>query len=111
MQRFGQVIGIEPDKIAEYRRLHAAAWPEVLKMIRQCNISNYSIFLRKVGGGCYLFGYFEYTGNDFAGDMAKMAADPATQRWWSFCGPCQRPLSDRAEGEWWASMDEVFHCP
>jgi L-rhamnose mutarotase len=41
--------------------------------------------------------------------MAKMAADPETQRWWAICKPCQNPLANRAEGEWWADMEEVFH--
>ncbi|HOB33460.1 MAG TPA: L-rhamnose mutarotase, partial [Verrucomicrobiota bacterium] len=91
-------------------KLHAAVWPGVLKMIRECNIRNYSIYLRHFPNGeYYLFSYFEYTGNDFAADMAKMAADPETQRWWSVCMPCQDPLSNRAEGEWWAKMEEVFH--
>ena len=42
--------------------------------------------------------------------MARMAADPETQRWWAVCMPLQRPLDTRAEGEWWASMEEVFHA-
>jgi L-rhamnose mutarotase len=109
MQRYGSVIGLNPDKIDEYKKLHAAVWPDVLKMITQCNIRNYSIYLRKIEGRYYLFSYFEYTGGDFAGDMAKMAADPTTQRWWECCKPCQAPLADRAEGEWWANMEEVFH--
>jgi hypothetical protein len=52
------------------------------------------------------------TGEDavgFAADMAKMAADPTTQRWWLVCMPCQKPLDNRAVGEWWATMKEVFH--
>ena len=66
-------------------------------MIQQCHIRNYSIYLRQLDDGRhYLFSYFEYTGTDFAADMAKMAADPTTQRWWSFCKPCQQPLADRA---------------
>lgn len=110
MQRHGSVIGLAADKIEEYTTLHAAVWPEVLAMIRQCHIRNYSIFLHRLDDGRhYLFSYFEYTGDDYAADMAKMAADPATQRWWEFCMPCQRPLDSRAEGEWWASMKEVFH--
>src|ERR1019366_4835510 len=52
---------------------------------------------------------FEYTGSDFGADMAKLAADPATQKWWAVCKPCQEPLGDRAPDEWWANMDEVFH--
>ena len=110
MKRYGSVIGVKPDKIDEYKRLHAAAWPEVLRMITACHIRNYTIYLRRLEDGRhYLFSHFEYHGTDFAADMAKMAADPTTQRWWTFCIPCQEPLTDRASGEWWATMEEVFH--
>ena len=110
MKRYGSVLALRPEKIEQYVKLHAAVWPDVLKRIKLCNIQNYSIYLRKLPDGRhYLFSYFEYTGNDFAADMAKMAADPATQRWWAVCEPCQEPLPDRRPGQWWASMDEVFH--
>lgn len=110
MKRYGMVIGLRPEKIEEYKALHAAAWPDVLKMIEMCNIRNYSIYLRTLEDGRpYLFSYFEYVGEDFKMDMAKMAADPVTQRWWAHCEPCQQPLAGRAPGEWWASMEEVFH--
>ncbi len=110
MKRYGMVIGVRPEKIEEYKRLHAAAWPDVLKMIKQCQIRNYSIYLRQLDGGQhYLFSYFEYVGADFAADMARMAADPTTQRWWSLCKPCQKPLLGKAPAEWWTSMEEVFH--
>lgn len=110
MKRYGSIIGLRSDKINEYRRLHSAVWPEVLAMIERCHLRNYTIFLRKMPDGRhYLFSYFEYTGTDFASDMAKMAADPTTQKWWSFCEPCQEPLPDRAPGEWWANAEEVFH--
>jgi L-rhamnose mutarotase len=107
MTRHGQLIGIGADAIAEYKRLHADAWPGVLAKITDCNIRNYSIFLKEPEN--LLFAYFEYVGTDFEADMAKMAADPETQRWWSKCMPLQRPLNSRAEGEWWAEMPEVFH--
>jgi L-rhamnose mutarotase len=110
VQRYGSVIGVRAEKLDEYKALHAAVWPDVLKMIGQCNIQNYSIYLRKLPDGqYYLFSYFEYTGEDFAADMAKMAADPTTQKWWAVCEPCQIPLEDRQEGQWWADMEEVFH--
>ena len=110
MKRYGMVIGVRAEKLEEYKKLHAAVWPDVLKMIRQCHIQNYSIYLRQLPDGQhYLFSYFEYTGADFAADMAMMAADPTTQRWWSVCIPCQKALDDRSPGEWWANMEEVFH--
>ncbi|NOU88716.1 L-rhamnose mutarotase [Paenibacillus sp. LMG 31460] len=105
MNRYGSVIKVKPEKLEEYKRLHANVWQDVLKMIHECNIRNYSIYYKDG----YLFSYFEYIGEDFKQDMAKMAADPTTQKWWEICGPCQEPLATRLEGEWWASMDEVFH--
>lgn len=105
MQRYGSVLKVREEKLEEYKRLHEAVWPEVARMIAECNIRNYSIFYRDG----YLFGYFEYVGEDYEADMAKMAADPVTQQWWECCKPCQMPLETCAEGEWWAPMEEVFH--
>ena len=105
MTRYGMVIGLKPETEEKYKQHHAAVWPGVLEMIRKCNIRNYSIY-HKDG---YLFSYFEYIGTDFKADMAKMAADPTTQKWWAVCEPCQLPLADRAPGDWWANMEEVFH--
>jgi L-rhamnose mutarotase len=105
MKRYGMVIGVKPEKLEEYKKLHAAVWPGVLKRIHACNIRNYSIYYH----AGYLFSYFEYCGTDFDSDMARMAADPETQRWWAVCKPCQEPLPTRAEGAWWADMEEVFH--
>jgi L-rhamnose mutarotase len=105
MKRFGQIIGVKPEHFEHYKAYHAAVWPEILQMITECNIRNYSIF-HKDG---LLFAYFEYIGEDFDGDMAKMAADSRTQEWWSVMEPMQQPVANRKTGEWWSTMDEVFH--
>jgi L-rhamnose mutarotase len=102
----GSVIGLRPEKIAEYKALHANAWPEVLATISACNIRNYVIYLREPEN--LLFASFEYHGDDWAADQAKMAADPVTQKWWAVCMPCQRKLDTAAEADWWAPMEEVF---
>jgi L-rhamnose mutarotase len=105
MKRYGQVIGLRPEKLEEYKRYHAAVWPAVLQTITACNMRNYTIFHR----AGTLYAYFEYVGDDYAADMAKMAADPVTQEWWAIMKPMQAPLAGRAEGEWWTEMEEVFH--
>ena len=107
MQRYAFVIGLHPEQIAEYKRVHAAVWPDVLKQIKASGITNYSIYLREPEN--LLFAYYEYVGNDHAADMAAMAADPRSQEWWAVCMPMQAPLETRAEGEWWTSTEEVFH--
>jgi L-rhamnose mutarotase len=105
MKRFGQVIGVKPEEFERYRKYHAAVWPEVLNMIKKCHMQNYSIYHKDN----VLYAYFEYTGSDFAADMAMMAADPKTREWWAIMEPMQSPVATRAKGEWWANMDEVFH--
>lgn len=107
MERMGMVIGIKPETLAEYKRLHAATWPEIRATLSACNIRNYSIYLREPEN--LLFGYWEYHGTDFAADSAKMASDPKTQEWWAICMPMQTKLESRDQGEWWAKMEEVFH--
>ncbi|MEP5194295.1 MAG: L-rhamnose mutarotase [Roseobacter sp.] len=70
MQRMGMMIGIKPEKISAYKRLHADTWPEVLAQIKDINIRNYTIFLREPEN--LLFGYWEYDGTDFEADKTRM---------------------------------------
>jgi L-rhamnose mutarotase len=78
MKLYGSMIRLRPEKYEEYKRLHAAAWPEILAKITECGIRNYSIY-HKDG---FLFSYFD-------ADMALIAADPRMQEWWASCKPCQ----------------------
>jgi L-rhamnose mutarotase len=105
MKRIASVIGMPAANREEYERLHAAVWPAVLERLTRSNIRNYSIFRH----GEVLFAYMEYVGDDFDADMAAIAADPATQEWWSVCEPLQRPFPERAAGEWWMEIPEIFH--
>jgi len=104
------ITRLKPDKVEEYKYLHANPWPGVLKTIRDCNIRNYSIYLVELDSDLYLFSYFEYIGDDFDADMAKMAEDPVTREWWSRTDPCQIPLPGLEQGQIWKRIDEVFHC-
>lgn len=105
MQRFASVIGVSKESRAAYEHLHANVWPEILNQIEKSNIRNYSIYRY----GELLFSYFEYVGDDYEADMAKMRQDPKTQEWWALCEPLQSPVPERIEGEWWMSIPEIFH--
>jgi L-rhamnose mutarotase len=105
VRRFGQVIGVKRERIADYEQLHAETWTGVLDAIRRANIRNYSIFRE----GDQLFAYFEYVGTDFEADMSAMAADPVVQEWWKLTDAMQDARPDRGEGNWWKTIPEVFH--
>lgn len=105
MKRIAQVIKVKPEKLELYRQLHANPWKDICDEITACNIRNYSIYLFDDK----LFAYMEYTGDDFEADMAKMAEHPQTKLWWSLTNPCQEPVEQAAEGEWWHDIEEVFH--
>lgn len=105
MKRFGQVIAVKPEKLADYVYWHQNPWPEINAMIKDCNIQNYSIYHHNG----LLFAYFEYVGEDFEADMQRMADDPKTQAWWALVKPFQNPLPERPQGAWWTDMSEVYH--
>lgn len=105
MQRFGMTIRLKPGSAQAYTAYHRAVWPEVLEKLTECNIRNYSIYLKDD----VLFSYFEYHGSDLKAEFARMAAHTRTQEWWAIMKPLQDPLATRKDGEWWAEMEEVFH--
>ena len=107
MERMGLVITLEASVIPEYKRIHRQVWPEILKAIAGSNIRNYTIFLKEPEN--LLFAYWEYHGTDFAADMEKIKTAPRMREWWNITDPMQRPFSTRKPGEWWASMENVFH--
>jgi L-rhamnose mutarotase len=107
VRRFGQLIGLRPEKLEEYKRYHAAVWPEILGALRKAEIRNYSIF--HFGGK--LFAYFEYHGPpaEYEARMREIARAPRMREWWDVTDPMQLPVEGREPGAWWANMEEVFH--
>lgn len=101
-KRFCQRAFLKKEKIEEYRRLHAAVWPDVLKIIKACNLENYSISIMDN----MVVSYFEYTGDDYDADMDKMAADPVTQEWWKHTKPC---FEGHDQGVYYEDLEEIFY--
>jgi len=107
VKRVGMVIGIKPEKIAEYKSVHGDGNPGVRDLLTTANMENFSIFMHKFDdGNYYLFGYYEYTGDDFEGDMAKMAAEERTVEWLKMCDPMQIPFDGQKS---WSEMEQVYY--
>ncbi|UCF14267.1 MAG: L-rhamnose mutarotase [Phycisphaerales bacterium] len=108
VKRVGMVVGIKPDKIEEYKRLHADGNAGVRDLLNKYHMHNFSIFLTEIGGKWYEFGYYEYAGDDFDADMAELAKEPRNIEWLQICDPMQIPL----EGETsWREMERVYFNP
>ena len=105
VRRIGQVIRLRAEATEAYERLHAKPWPGVLETLRTANVRNYSIYRH----GELLFASFEYVGDDYAADMARIAADPVTQAWWQETDAMQEPFPEREPGSWWLTLPEIFH--
>lgn len=63
-----------------------------------------------------LFATFKYVGNDFDGDMARMAANSKVREWWRVTDAMQESPVEGAVGSaeglgWWEQMEEVFYTP
>ena len=108
--RIGMAVEIRPDKIDEYKQLHAECWPEVLAALKECHLRNFSIYLGEPEPGkFYLFGYLEYWGNDIEADMAKTKTYEINHKWWELTNACQIKLPNNHSDEIWMGMEEVFH--
>jgi L-rhamnose mutarotase len=105
IQRFATLVRLRSDHCEEYLRLHTEVWADVTAALSAANISNYSIFLHDN----LLVGYYEYCGDDHAADMADLAADTATQRWWDLTDPCQERINGTPVGDQWAPAREIWH--
>jgi len=105
IKRIGMVIGIKPDQIETYRRLHAG--PGVSDLLRQAHIHNFSIFIRQLEDGrFYEFAYYEYTGEDYEADLDWLAEQPRNKEWLALCDPMQIPLSGETG---WAVMESIYY--
>lgn len=107
MPIFAQAIDLVDDAalIAEYERHHLAAWPEVVSALREIGIREMRIFRL----GSRLFMVFEAAeGFDPARDYQRYAEDPTCRAWDELMRRYQRRAPGAREGEWWASMEQVF---
>jgi len=109
VKRVGMVIGIKPEKIDQYKRLHAAGNRGVRDLLNKYHMHNFSIFLQQMPDGkWYEFGYYEYRGDDFQGDMARLAKEPRNIKWLKICDPMQVPLPG---SDGWTEMEQVYFNP
>ena len=103
-QRYGMAVRLKEEKREYYIENHANVWPEVLEELKKINIKNYSIFLKED----FMFGYLEYDGSDFDGDMAQMQDIPIVDKWTKLMIDCFNPFPKNEHNNSWVMMDQIF---
>ncbi len=86
----------------EYQKRHAEIWPEMIKMIKEDGISNYSIFWDRETN--YLFSYMEV--EDDRSDKA-MAANNLRNKWWAYMKDIMVTNADNSPVS--IGLEEMFH--
>ncbi len=106
-KRIGQVIEIKPEKIAEYKALHADSNSGVRDLLTIAHMENFSIFIKQFDNDkWYLFAYYEYTGDNFEDDMAKLSIKQRNIDWLKVCDPIQIPFKGEKS---WSVMEKVYY--
>jgi len=104
MERVCFLLKVKPDRLEEYKRRHAAVWPDMLQALRETGWHRYSLFLREDG---LLVGYFETP--DLQAAQEGMAAREVNARWQRDMAPFFENLGDQRPDEGFMRLEEVFH--
>ena len=104
MERVCFQLQVKPDRIDEYRRRHAAVWPDMLEALEATGWHNYSLFLRADG---LLIGYFETPSLKAA--LAGMAATDVNARWQDEMAEFFVDLGEARPDTGFLQLPEVFH--
>lgn len=104
MQRIAFKMKLFPGYEAEYRRRHAAIWPELHELLKSVGITEYSIFLDK--GSLDLFAYLQIAD---PGQLDLLPVKAVMQQWWDHMKDIMESHPDHSPVT--TPLEEVFYMP
>jgi len=104
MQRHAFKMRLNPGMEAEYTRRHDKIWPDLVQLLKDAGISNYSIHLDRETNT--LFGYLERR-DDHA--MDDLPSHPVMKKWWAYMGDIMATNPDGSPVA--IPLAETFHLP
>lgn len=78
-KRFAFKMKLNPGFKEEYRKRHGNIWPDLVKLLKDEGIGNYSIFLDEETST--LFAYQEQSGSSSSQDLGQTEI---VKRWWKY---------------------------
>ena len=102
MEKYAFKMKLNPGMKAEYKRRHDEIWPELVALLKQAGISDYSIHLDEETN--ILFGVL-WRSDDHG--MAELPRHPVMRRWWAHMADV---METRADNEPVAvPLETMFH--
>ena len=93
-----------PGMEAEYKKRHNAIWPELVTLLHEAGVSDYSIHLDRETN--VLFGVLTRQKNH---GMASLPDHPVMKKWWAYMGDIMESNQDNSPVA--ADLVSVFHMP
>ena len=104
MQKYAFKMHLNPGMEAEYKRRHDDIWPELVALLKQAGVSDYSIHLDP--DTLILFGVLWRTDDHGMGDLPS---HPVMQRWWAHMADIMRTNPNNEPVA--TPLVPVFHMP
>lgn len=102
MQKHAFRMKLNPGMREEYKRRHDAIWPELVALLENAGISDYSIHLDAETDT--LFGVLWRRDNH---GMAELPKHPVMQRWWAYMADIMETKPDNEPVA--VPLETVFH--
>jgi L-rhamnose mutarotase len=102
MERFAFTMKLKPGMKEEYRKRHNEIWPELVQLLRDAGVSDYSIFLDEDTNT--LFAVQKLSGDSGSQDLGK---EPIVRKWWDYMADLMETNPDNSPVT--KPIEEVFH--
>lgn len=104
MEKYAFKMQLNPGMEAEYKRRHDAIWPELVALLREAGVRDYSIHLDAETG--ILFGVlWRREGHG----MDDLPDHPVMQRWWAHMADLMKTNPDASPVA--TPLQPMFHMP
>lgn len=104
MEKYAFKMQLNPGMEAEYRKRHDEIWPELVQLLKEAGISDYSIHLDPETH--ILFGVLWRRADH---SMDDLPSHPVMQRWWAHMADVMLVHADNAPVA--KPLTSVFHMP
>jgi L-rhamnose mutarotase len=103
-EKYAFKMRLNPGMRAEYKRRHDEIWPELVALLREAGISDYSIHLDEETNT--LFGVLWCTDDHH---MDALPDSPVMQRWWAYMADIMETKPDNEPVA--VPLETMFHMP